>query len=301
VPRREEPSAGRTIAGAVAGAASAVVAFTVGMGLVWLRQERIVWQPPRVRDTDRVTPEGAERVDYAADDGQPLFGYLVHPPSHGTRTGVLLGFHGNAELAAWSVPWAREVARRTGYVVLLPEYRGYAGLPGTPDYPCSRLDARAAYRAALDLLGAAPDEIALYGHSLGTALATELADALAGEGRERGGGAAPRALVLESPFTSAKAMARVVLSEGAERWWRRISRVHFDTEARVAALDVPVWVAHGRLDVVVPVRMGRQVHARARVPGELLEVPDAGHNDVVEAAGERYWRWLDRALAVGRP
>ena len=285
------PRAGRTLAGAVAGAASAVVAFTVGMGLVWLRQERIVWQPPRVRDADRATPAGAERVDYAASDGQPLLGYVGRPL--GARAGVLLAFHGNAELAAWSVPWALEVARRTGYAVVVPEYRGYAGLPGSPDYPCSRLDARAAYRAALDLLGAAPDEVALYGHSLGTALATELADALADEGMP------PRALALESPFTSAKAMARVVLSEGAERWWRRISRVHFDTEARVAALDVPVSVAHGRLDLVVPVRMGRQVHARARVPGELLEVPDAGHNDVVETAGERYWGWLGRALEGG--
>jgi uncharacterized protein len=192
------------------------------------------------------------------------------------------------------VPWAREVARRTGYVVMLPEYRGYAGLPGAPDYPCSRLDARAAHRAATARLGAAPGEIALYGHSLGTALATELADAIAGDGTP------PRALVLESPFTSAKAMARVVLSEGVERWWRRISRVHFDTESRVAALDVPVSVAHGRLDLVVPARMGRQVHARARVPGELLVVPRAGHNDVAEAAGERYWGWLGRALGAVR-
>jgi hypothetical protein len=260
---------------------------------VWLRQERIVWQPPRVRDVDRVTPDAAERLDYAADDGQRLFGYVVRPPpSPGARRGVLLAFHGNAELAAWSVPWAREVARRTGYVVVLPEYRGYAGLPGAPDYPCSRLDARAAYRATTTRLAATTDEVALYGHSLGTALAAELADALVQEGMR------PRALVLESPFTSAKAMARVVLSEGVERWWRRISRVHFDTETRVAGLDVPVAVAHGRLDLVVPVRMGQQVHAAARVPGELLVVPRAGHNDVAEVAGAQYWEWLERALGL---
>jgi uncharacterized protein len=281
----------RGVTGVVTGAVSAVVALTVGVGLVWLRQERIVWQPPRVREADRATPAGAERVDYAADDGQPLLGYVVRPPaSAGARAGVLLAFHGNAELAAWAVPWAREAARRTGYAVFVPEYRGYAGLPGRPDYPCSRLDARAAYRAAAALLDAAPGEIALYGHSLGTALAAELADALAGEGM------APRALVLESPFTSAKAMARVVLSEAVERWWKRISRVHFDTAARVAALDVPVSVAHGARDLVVPVRMGREVHAGARVAGELLVVPRAGHNDVAESAGERYWSWLGGAL-----
>jgi pimeloyl-ACP methyl ester carboxylesterase len=82
-----------------------------------------------------------------------------------------------------------------------------------------------------------------------------------------------------------------------ERWWTRIARVHFDTEARVAALDVPTWVAHGALDLVIPPRMGRAVHAAARRPGQLLVVPTAGHNDVARAGGERYWRWLTAALA----
>ena len=249
--------------------------------LAWRQQERLVWQPPAAFPGTAVDT-AARRVDYVAEDGQPLFGVLVTPPPAAARVApaapprVLLAFHGNAEVAAHSVPWAREVARRTGWAVLLAEYRGYAGLPGTPSYAGARLDARAAYRWLRD--------------SLGTALAAELADALAGEGL------APRALVLESPFTSAKAMARVVLSEAVERWWRRISRVHFDTAERVAALDVPVSVAHGARDLVVPVRMGQEVHARARVAGELLVVPRAGHNDVAESAGEQYWAWLGRAL-----
>jgi hypothetical protein len=297
-PGRREPSADGSRGGppgvgaVVAGAVSTFVALTVGVGLVWLRQERIVWQPPRVGAGERLTPPGAERIDYEAEDGQPLFGYVVRAPGGGARRGVLLAFHGNADLATWTVPWAREVARRTGYDVLVPEYRGYAGLPGAPNYPCSKLDAHAAHAAAVARLGALPAEVALFGHSLGTALAAELADALA-----RSGGA-PRALVLQAPFTSAKAMARVVLSEGIERWWRRISRVHFDTEALVTTMDVPVWVAHGTLDLIIPARMGRRVFARARRPGELLVVPRAGHNDVADAGGERYWAWLERALAA---
>ena len=242
------------------------------------------------------TPRGAERVDLAAADGQPLFAYVVRPP--GARAGaaerVLLAFHGNAEIAAWAVPWAREVARRTGYTVVLPEYRGYAGLPGSPNYACSRRDAHAAYDAVMRHLGADParTEVALFGHSLGTAVAAELADDLNRAGRP------PRAIALQSPFTSAKAMARVVLSEGAERWWMRISRIHFDTEALVAGLDVPLSVAHGERDMIIPVRMGRRLHERARRPGELLLVGPAGHNDVAEAGGARYWEWLEGALLV---
>jgi hypothetical protein len=282
------------LVGAVAAAASAAVAFAVGLGLVWVRQERIVWQPPRVRPEDRETPPGAERVDYVAADGQPLFAYVVRPAArHRPATErVLMSFHGNAEIAAWSVPWAREVARRTGYTVVLPEYRGYAGLPGSPNYDCSRRDAHAAYSAVIPSDRRVPGAVALFGHSLGTAVAVELADDLTRAGTP------PRSLVLQSPFTSARAMARIVVSEGAERWWMRISRVHFDTEALVAELDIPVWVAHGERDLIIPVRMGRQVHARARRPGELLLVDSAGHNDVEDVGGWRYWAWLERALAI---
>jgi pimeloyl-ACP methyl ester carboxylesterase len=59
-----------------------------------------------------------------------------------------------------------------------------------------------------------------------------------------------------------------------------------------------VWVAHGLVDLVIPVQMGIAVHAAARRPGELLLLSRAGHNDVVEAGGERYWQWLARALDV---
>ena len=88
----------------------------------------------------------------------------------------------------------------------------------------------------------------------------------------------------------------VTFHGSALRWWTRISRVHFDTEARVAGLDCPVWVAHGDRDMVIPVGMGQQVHESARERGELLLVPRAGHNDVPSTAGERYWSWLARAL-----
>jgi pimeloyl-ACP methyl ester carboxylesterase len=127
--------------------------------------------------------------------------------------------------------------------------------------------------------------VSLFGHSLGTAIAAEVA------ARAR-----PRTLVLQAPFTSARAMARVFLSPHTDRWWTRISRVHFDTEARVAELDCPVWVAHGDRDMVIPVGMGQQVHASARSRGELLLVSRAGHNDLPAVAGERYWSWLERAL-----
>jgi hypothetical protein len=275
----------------LAAAAAEVAAACVGVALLWAPQERLVWQPPRVRARDRVPPPGAERLDFAAPDGQPLLAWAVAPPDQ--AAGTLLAFHGNAELAAWSVPWARAVAERTGWRVVVPEYRGYAGLGGAPAYRHSAPDAWAAYEATARRWPAATAgaPLALFGHSLGSAVASELAVALARTAR------APGALVLQSPFSSVRAMARMEGWAGSDALWARVARVHFDTAARVAELDVPVWVAHGAMDAVVPVRMGRQVFAAARRPAELLVVDGAGHNRVPERGGARYWGWLAGALA----
>src|SRR5919204_68178 len=99
--------------------------------------------------------------------------------------------------------------------------------------------------------------------------------------------------------TSALAMARIVVARPVEFLWGVISRVHYDTETRVAALDAPVWVAHGTRDIIIPVRMGERVFKSAKRKGELLIVRGAGHNDVSEVAGEEYWGWLERALTGG--
>jgi pimeloyl-ACP methyl ester carboxylesterase len=76
-------------------------------------------------------------------------------------------------------------------------------------------------------------------------------------------------------------------------------RFRWDAEAAVRSLRVPVAVAHGGRDAVVPVDMGRRVHRAAAVPGPLLIVAAAGHNDVAWHAGEEYWRWIGAALATG--
>jgi hypothetical protein len=255
------------------------VLFVVALIAMWRLQERIVWQPPRLA----AYPSGeARRVDYRSDDGQPLFAFVVGEPAR--AAGLIIAFHGNADLAVWTVPWAAEVQRRTGWAVMVAEYRGYGGLPGSPDYLSSQRDARATYRVAREQLAVDARHIALHGHSLGSAVAAELAVEHA-----------PSVLILEAPFTSARDMARRMLAPVAAVWGV-VARVHFDTRSKVAALDVPTWVVHGERDGVIPVRMGRAVHAAARVPGDLLLVRGAGHNDVRDVAGDAYWAWLRRAL-----
>ena len=108
----------------------------------------------------------------------------------------------------------------------------------------------------------------------------------------------PSALLLQSPFSSARAMASRMIFPGLSVLWPIVSRVHYDTEKRVRELPVPVSVVHGLRDLIVPARMGRAVYEAARVRGELLLVPGAGHNDVMECASADYWAWFRSALGA---
>jgi len=91
-------------------------------------------------------------------------------------------------------------------------------------------------------------------------------------------------------------MARLIVSPPFVMAWKTVSRIHFDTEQIVSTLDVPVAVAHGKRDRVVPFRMGLEVHTAAKRKGPLLTVDEAGHNDIADVAGEDYWRWVSEGL-----
>lgn len=247
--------------------------------LLWWAQERILFQPPSFDDA--AVESG--RVGYKAADGQQLAGFMVGDPR--TAPGILLCFHGNADLAVWQLEWAREVERRTGHAVFVAEYRGYMSLGGSPTYLSSKLDARAAYDLLVSTLGVRPERIAYFGHSLGSGIATELAEVHL-----------PKALVLQSPFSSAQAMAKLIMFRPVDLAWKAISRIHFDTRQAVSRLDVPVSVAHGKRDRVVPFRMGVEVYEAAKRKGQFLYLDNAGHNDVAEVGGDKYWSWLKKAL-----
>lgn len=243
----------------------------------WTFQEKIAFQPERPPYPE---PAGVRRVDYTAEDGQPLFGYVVGDPA--TARGLIIVFHGNADLAARQIDWCRRLSEETGLAVLVPEYRGYMGLPGRPTYEGSRQDARAALACATDVLGVSRNQLTYYGHSLGSAIASELAVENP-----------PIALILEAPFTSARDMAAMV----AGRWfastlWPMVSRLHFDTIAIVSSIEVPVSVTHGQRDRVVPFHMGKTVFGAARRKHQWLPVPRASHSDIRMVAGEAYWKWL---------
>lgn len=249
------------------------------MAVLWWKQENILFQPPGHVDLEFAS---ADKIEFMAADGQKLFGFLVGEIG---ETGVLLAFHGNADLAIWQLEWAAEIVHRFGIPVFLAEYRGYGGIKGRPTYASSSLDADAAYGTLSGNLAVPADKIFFFGHSLGSAVATELA------ARHP-----TSTLLLQSPFTSAREMARLTVARVFASFWKVISRIHFDNVAVVRTLSARVSVIHGTSDLVIPSRMGASVYEAAKVKGVFALIEKAGHNNIVEVAGESYWIWFGAAL-----
>jgi fermentation-respiration switch protein FrsA (DUF1100 family) len=188
--------------------------FVLLIILAWTLQERIAFQPPHPPFPD---PASTTRVDYTAADGQHLFAYVIGHPDKSTP--LVIAFHGNADLSVRMIDWAYEILERTGIPVMLAEYRGYMGIAGRPTYAGVGMDAEAAYTYAHEKLGIPDTCIALFGHSLGSAVAAELAAKHPA-----------RALILESPFTSARDMAAAMVGSWfTSSMWSLVSRLHFNT------------------------------------------------------------------------
>lgn len=158
-----------------------------------------------------------------------------------------------------------------GWGVLLVGFRGYGGNRGRPSEQGLYADARAAL-GYLDE-SAMGGGLVLYGESLGTAVAVQMA-------QER----AALALVLEAPFTSIAAMAQRRFPIFPARW---LVRDRFDSLAKIGALDLPVLVLHGERDAVTPAAFGRRVYEAATEPKALRLFPAAGHADLFEHGADR--------------
>lgn len=234
-------------------------------GLVlWLAaaiQRQLMYVPDRtrtapasvgLRDVDEIvleTPDGARVLSWyaAARPGRP----------------TILYFHGNGgSLVTRTERIAKYMSRGLG--VFMMTYRGYGGSTGTPSERAIISDAKFAYDR-LVTLGVEPDEIVLYGESLGSGVATQLAAV-----REAAG------LILDAPYTSMLDLARLHYPLLPARF---LMTDRYETARYIGAVRAPILIIHGEEDDVIPVAMAHELIARATAPKKLVTYDGAGHSD----------------------
>ena len=195
--------------------------------------------------------------------------YLPAPDARVT----LLFSHGNGEDLESVRPLARAFRNR-GVSVLAYDYPGYGRSSGHASEKGVYAAIDACYRYLTEERGLAPDRIVLYGRSLGSGPSTDLA------AREPVGG-----LFLEGGFVSAfRVLTRVRLLP-----WDK-----FENERKLSQVSCPVLVIQGERDEVVGYWHGPRLFAAAGEPKTFWSVERAGHNDLLQVAGDGYW---DRILA----
>jgi fermentation-respiration switch protein FrsA (DUF1100 family) len=199
-------------------------------------------------------PDAGERIHAwwwpSEDPGAPVVYYL-----HGVRWNLTGQLNRMSQL------------RRFGFSVFAIDYRGFGKSDGdVPSEASVYEDARAGWQW---LIAREPDPARryIYGHSLGGAVAIDLAAQVSGTP------VGARGLIVESSFTS---LPELVSEMGYG--WVPVSQ-KFDSVTKIAQVRMPVLVVHGAEDRYVPPRLSEALYAAAPQPKKLLLIPNGTHNN----------------------
>lgn len=248
----------------------ATAGLCYGGAILWLmsQETRIVFEAGRPLAAGRPAFPFAQ-VDIPRPDGASQFAWVMEHPQ--ARAWVIF-LHGNSATVASRPNIARYAGLRDlGLNILAPEYRGFGGLPGTPTENGLNGDARAAFDYLVQSRRIPPTRIAIYGWSLGSAVAVDLASKVN-----------EAAVVLEGAPASLVAI-------GAQMYpffpVRLIMKNPFESILKVDRINSPMLFLHSPEDTIVPYQEGRKLFEAARPPKRFVDV-QGGHiraNEVDQA------------------
>jgi alpha-beta hydrolase superfamily lysophospholipase len=227
-------------------------------------------------------PEGVKEVEIPVSNGQRLYSWWW--PARERDAPTVLYLHGSRWNLTGHVFRVSQL-HDFGFSVLAIDYRGFGRSGGElPSEETVYEDAKAAW-ARVAALQPDPGRRYIYGHSLGGAVAVELAHSLA---RAAEDGTAPGAagLIVESSFTTLGDVAEAVVDT---RWpLRWLLSQKFDSMEKIGAVAMPVLLVHGTEDRYVPPRFSEALYAAASEPKRLLMIEGGTHNNSMRRGASQY-------------
>jgi uncharacterized protein len=263
-----------------------VVALYAGfLLLLRLAEPRLLYLPGPGKSLTSPPPTlglTPERVEFRSSDGVALVAWVIRTPGADTLGRWLLICHGNGgNISEAGRPFHYAALRGLGLNLLAFDYRGYGESGGVPSEAGLYRDAQAAWRYLTETEHVPPDRIVLFGHSLGSAVAVELATRVQ-----------PAGLILEGALSSVTERAQEVYPFVPVRW---IARSRYASVERIGSLMLPKLFLHARADEVIPLAHGRRLYDAAPRPKAFIELA-GGHGDAFERDSAAYFGAIARFL-----
>lgn len=219
-------------------------------------------------------------VQVPSTDSVQLVCWII--PSADTSTLWLLYLHGNAgNMAKQGYVEHYAQLHKLGFNILTVDYRGYGESSGRPTEQGLYDDARAGYEYLRSMQHVPGGRIVVYGYSLGSAVAVQLASTVPTAG-----------VIIEGAFTS-------ITDVGAEHYpfipVRWIAGDRFASKSRIGSVTVPKLFIHARDDNTIPIRFGRALYDAAPEPKTFLEV-QGGHENAHNADARLFYGGIQMFL-----
>ncbi len=276
--------------GLISFASVVVVSYLALLLLLRLNESRLIYFPGPGQTL--LPPQGelglpVERVEIRTDDALTLVAWVIR--SENPAGPWLLICHGNGgNISEAGRPFHYAGLRALGLNLLAFDYRGYGESEGRPSEPGLYRDADAAYRFLHDTLGIAPERIVIFGHSLGSAVAVELAGHVSAAG-----------LILDGALTSVTDRGQEIYPFLPVRW---IAASRYASIEKIGALRLPKLFLHAEGDEVIPIAHGRRLFEAAAPPKRFVALA-GGHGDAFDVDSADYYGAIRTFLAElsGRP
>ncbi|MHC1742771.1 MAG: alpha/beta hydrolase [Syntrophobacteraceae bacterium] len=258
-------------------------AYIALAAILYIFQGRFLYFPDK---TMGATPHDVrlpfESIYFRTSDNVELYGWFVPKPN---AKGVILFCHGNAGNISHRLEYL-QLFNRLGFSTFIFDYRGFGRSEGKPTEAGTYRDAQGAWSYLVDKRSVCPEEIVVYGESLGGAVAAWLA-------KERH----PGALILASSFTSVPDVAAAIYPLFPVRW---LAQFQYDTKRLLPAVACPVLVIHSSDDEIIPFAHGQDLFQEAKDPKAFLEIR-GGHNTGFLESGDVYLKGISSFLSEHLP
>lgn len=225
-------------------------------------------------DAHAIVGTRIENVSFPGKNGVMLHGWFLKVPD--AKRVVLLS-HGNGGNLTDRMP-LMAMFLRDGQSVFIWDYEGYGRSQGSPSLDNFCVDGLAAFNWLVANKGYAESQIIVFGESLGTAVTCQIASQ-----RKVAG------IILQSPFTSLPTLARqkvLFLKLFPNQLFPKTGQLN--NLAILSKPHAPLLIVHGKQDRLIPFEHAKKIYEQAAAPKTLVELPNAGHNDIYEVDFEQY-------------